>query len=272
MVRGEDHDRVIRLSASMQGGHDVTYGVINHGDHATGKRHRLLELFLACHESFLPPGDPLSRCPALMQPAHWRNWVFMRFKRQSGMKVGGIIHIPISAWRRERMMGIGKGYKGEERFVGLPDLIQKLDSAVFDETCGIKIFRHSRPNGLRASVIMGKLVFRVPQKLSVGRLRPQPLGIVAIAVVTMPSDHVDRVIPIIGKLELIELLRLIPLGRFVVIILRCVLPSLFDKAKGCRVNPLLRRKSCHRLHMALADGGGSISACTQNLRKGAGPV
>ena len=74
------------------------------------------------------------------------------------MKVGGIIHIPIFAWRREGVMRIGEGYKGEERFVGLSNLIQKLDRAISDKTCGIKIIRYSGPNGLWACVVMGKLV------------------------------------------------------------------------------------------------------------------
>lgn len=85
----------------------------------------------------------------------------MRFIGQAEMKIGWIIQIPIFAWWREGMMGVRKGYKGEERFIGLSNLIQKLDRAVSDETCGIKIFRHARPNGLRAGVIMGKLVFGV---------------------------------------------------------------------------------------------------------------
>ena len=269
MIGIEANDRVLIQASFFQAGDDLPHRIVDHRQHAGGQRHRLLQLPLARHGRGLG-GELLGAAlPCLVDEAHRRRRIVVRLIGQIEREMLWLVQVPILARRVEGMMRVREGDEGEKRIGFTLAALQILDRALFNEGGGVERFRHRRAVGLRTGVVMRQLVGLVVQCLPVRRALLEPLPVVAATLVAMLGHHVDVLVAVVGRLELVPVLILIAPGLLLLVIAAVVAPGLGDGAGFRRVG-VEGREGGHRLQVALADSGGVIAAGCQHIDKRVG--
>ena len=191
-----------------------------------------------------------------------------------------LVHVPVPAGRRERVMGIGEGRHQEERLVAaLGGVAVDIVQGFFPDIAGrIEFFRDRRAIGLRADVIVVELVVAVAQRIGVGALLFEPDIILAADMVRMLGAQIDMLEAVKRQVHVVGLARFPAVGMFLVVIALGIGFEGFRNSVAqrrvafLRVGPVMhRRQAGHVLDVALADQGGRIAADAHALDEGARP-
>ena len=183
-------------------GKDAADGVVDQADHAVGERDRLPCLGLAAErERAVSIARRLAGGQLVVQPGERRRHVRPgMMKRGRHFNARGIVHVPIPARRRERVMRIGKRAEHEERLVLARRcvLLQPRHGSLADVARRVELRRQARAPCLRRrDATRGKSTVRTTHIRSGLVALLQPVVIVAeheVAVLVAQLDVIEAVV------------------------------------------------------------------------------
>ena len=189
-----------------------------------------------------------------------------------------IVHVPVAARRRERVVRIGEGELHEEGPVGrLRVFLQQVARGLPDIARGIELFGHPGAPGLGRRNAAGiERVGPPAQRIRVVRSLQQPAGIVAVRGVAVPGHQTQIVEAVIGRFH--DAVRIGdeafgPLDLVARSIDRA--PVRFGQfrrrpAAGRRrgIVPVLHRDGRHVLEMGFADHRRAVALVAQQVHEG----
>ena len=187
--------------------------------------------------------------------------------RQFHVEIIRRIHIPILARGIEWMVRIREGNEGEKRRVVVRQTVQMRNRLITDIGRGVKLFRDRRAVRLWARIVMRQLVCGIVQGLPILGLIAEPLLVVATTFVTMRGHHINVVISIVRRLEIVPCVRCITAGFFLPVVLFIQGPSIWATCDLVRFDTH-RGNICKGLQVALPDCGGVVSSLSQLPNKG----
>ena len=202
MVAGEYDHGIVGETKLVEPLEYLGNAVVDHGDHAVGERDRLARFTFGHCEGGLGVSDARAGVARRMQRCDMRRLRPVADpERVRQRHVRGLVHVPIAAGRRERMVRIGKRTLDEERSViaALRVRVEVGERALDHVGRWIKVFRQARAPRLRQHVVVRQRIVRSTQCIAVRAPIVQPAGIIAVHAGGVARAQLHMVEAVVGQ-------------------------------------------------------------------------
>src|SRR6476620_5872590 len=172
MIARDDSDGVFIEPKHFEPTQDTTDGIIDHRNHAVGKRNRLAYLTLGDGECALAVSIGAILGALLVKGLQMgRDRPLRGVKRSWQCDVRRVVHVPIPTRRRKRMMWVGERALKEERPTPIRARIMfQIHHRTFGNVGGwIELFGYSRAPRLRRDIVVPRqLISSTAERVGVG--------------------------------------------------------------------------------------------------------